>query len=68
MFNITGLCSSLLDIKKGTCCVHDYCKGISIKKVNFYGWLNQGVKGGGGGGLAPQAPVFSLVSNLTINV
>lgn len=41
--------SSLLDIKKGTCFVHDY-KEISIKKVNFYGWLNQGVEGGWGGG------------------
>lgn len=41
--------SSLLDIKKGTRCVHDY-KGISIKKVNYTGGLNQGV---GEGGLIP---------------
>lgn len=44
--HITGLFSLLLDIKKITCSVHDY-KRISIKKVNYYGWLNQGVEGGG---------------------
>lgn len=65
VFHITGLFSLLLDIKKGTCCVHDY-KRISIKKVNYYGWLNQGVEGGANS--CPQATVFSLVSNLTINV
>lgn len=46
MVHITGLFSLLLDIKKITCSVHDY-KRISIKKVNYYGWLNQGVEGGG---------------------